>query len=137
MPWPRSPPRRTDYSSCGTHPCGEGRRGHAGGHVDRQEVELLAIGAGPANLALGVAIEELASEELSDRALIVEQHDDIVWQRGMLLPWTLSQVSFLKDLVTRRNPRSRYSFVNYLHSIGRLDAFINLGSFLPYRTEIS
>lgn len=105
--------------------------------MDRQEVELLAIGAGPANLALGVAIEELASEELSDRALIVEQHDDIVWQRGMLLPWTLSQVSFLKDLVTRRNPRSRYSFVNYLHSIGRLDAFINLGSFLPYRTEIS
>lgn len=105
--------------------------------LDSQEVELLAIGAGPANLALAVTLEELAPEELSTRSLIIEQHDDVAWQRGMLLPWTLCQVSFLKDLVTRRNPRSRFSFVNYLHSTGRLDAFINLGSVLPYRSEIS
>jgi L-ornithine N5-oxygenase len=105
--------------------------------LDRQEVEVLAIGAGPANLALAIALEELAPDELCASTLIVEQHDDIVWQRGMLMPWVLSQVSFLKDLVTRRNPRSGYSFINYLHSVGRLDQFINLGSFLPYRTEIS
>ncbi|MFF8608275.1 lysine N(6)-hydroxylase/L-ornithine N(5)-oxygenase family protein [Streptomyces sp. NPDC015346] len=102
-----------------------------------QEVELLAIGAGPANLALGIAMEELAPKELAAGTLIIEQHEDIVWQRGMLLPWTQSQVSFLKDLVTLRNPRSEYSFVNYLHSIGRLDDFINLGTFTPYRSEIS
>ncbi|WNV88336.1 SidA/IucD/PvdA family monooxygenase [Umezawaea sp. Da 62-37] len=105
--------------------------------MDHQEVELLAIGAGPANLALAVALEELAPDELSTRTLIVEQHDDVAWQRGMLLPWSQSQVSFLKDLVTLRNPRSRYSFVNYLHSIDRLDEFINLGSATPYRLEIS
>ncbi|WP_327594177.1 lysine N(6)-hydroxylase/L-ornithine N(5)-oxygenase family protein [Streptomyces chartreusis] len=102
-----------------------------------QEVEVLAIGAGPANLALGIALEELAPKELAAGTLIIEQHDDTVWQRGMLLPWTQSQVSFLKDLVTLRNPRSEYSFVNYLHSIGRLDEFINLGTFTPYRSEIS
>lgn len=102
-----------------------------------QEVEVLAIGAGPANLALGIALEELAPKELAAGTLIIEQHDDTVWQRGMLLPWTQSQVSFLKDLVTLRNPRSEFSFVNYLHSIGRLDEFINLGTFTPYRSEIS
>jgi L-ornithine N5-oxygenase len=102
-----------------------------------QEVELLAIGAGPSNLALAVAVEELAPAELARNTLIVEQRDDVVWQRGMLMPWTQSQVSFLKDLVTLRNPRSAYSFVNFLHATGRLDQFINLGCFTPYRMEIS
>lgn len=102
-----------------------------------QEVELLAIGAGPSGLALGVAVEELARTELARDTLIVEQQDDVVWQRGMLLPWAQSQVSFLKDLVTLRNPRSAFTFVNYLHSVGRLDQFVNLGSFTPYRMEIS
>lgn len=105
--------------------------------VRHQEVELLAIGAGPSNLALACAVEELAGPELAQDTLIVEQRDDVAWQRGMLLPWTQSQVSFLKDLVTLRNPRSAYSFVNYLHSVGRLDQFINLGSFSAYRMEIS
>src|SRR5262245_58065657 len=103
--------------------------------MECQEVEILGIGAGPANLAMAVAVEELAGPELAGETLIIEQHDDIVWQRGMLLPWTQSQVSFLKDLVTLRNPRSEFSFVNYLHAIGRLDEFINLGSFTPYRVE--
>jgi L-ornithine N5-oxygenase len=105
--------------------------------LDNHEVELLAIGAGPANLALAVALEELAPNELSTSSLIVEQHQDVAWQRGMLLPWSQSQVSFLKDLVTLRNPRSRFSFLAYLHSVGRLDQFVNLGSFTPYRQEIS
>jgi L-ornithine N5-oxygenase len=105
--------------------------------VKRQHVGLLAVGAGPANLALAVALEELAPAQISQDALILEQHDDILWQRGMLLPGTQAQVSFLKDLVTLRNPRSRFTFLNYLHSAGRLDEFINLSSFTPYRQEIS
>ncbi|MEU4832211.1 SidA/IucD/PvdA family monooxygenase [Streptosporangium sp. NPDC023615] len=104
--------------------------------MKHQEVELLALGAGPSNLALAVALEELAPE-LATRTLIIEQHENVVWQRGMLLPWTQSQVSFLKDLVTLRNPQSRFSFVNHLHSVGRLSEFVNLGSFTPYRMEIS
>lgn len=104
--------------------------------MDSQEVEILAIGAGPANLALAVALEELAPD-LASSTLIVEQHETVLWQRGMLLPWSQSQVSFLKDLVTLRNPRSQYSFISYLHSVGRLNEFINMGSFTPYRLEIS
>lgn len=104
--------------------------------MQHQDVELLAIGAGPANLSLAVALEELAPE-VAARSVIIESHENVVWQRGMLLPWSQSQVSFLKDLVTLRNPRSAFSFVNYLHAVGRLDQFINLGSFTPYRIEIS
>jgi len=77
-----------------------------GNTLERQEVEVLAIGAGPANLALGVALEELAPD-MARETVIIEQHDTVVWQRGLLLPWSQSQVSFLKDLVTRRNPRSQ------------------------------
>jgi L-ornithine N5-oxygenase len=100
-------------------------------------VEVLALGAGPANLALAVAMEELAAEELAADTFIAEAHGSVAWQRGMLLPWTQSQVSFLKDLVTLRNPRSKFSFINFLHSTGRLDEFVNLGTFTPYRQEIS
>lgn len=107
-----------------------------GNTLDRQEVEILAIGAGPANLALAVALEELAPD-LAQSTLIIEQHETVLWQRGMLLPWSQSQVSFLKDLVTLRNPHSQFSFISYLHASGRLNDFINLGSFTPYRLEIS
>ncbi|MFJ1755059.1 lysine N(6)-hydroxylase/L-ornithine N(5)-oxygenase family protein [Kitasatospora sp. NPDC088134] len=105
--------------------------------MEHQDVEVLAVGAGPSNLALGVALEELAPEELAGDTLLVEQGDCVAWQRGMLLPWSQSQVSFIKDFVTLRNPRSRFSFLNYLHENDRLDDFVNLGTFTPYRSEIS
>ena len=54
-----------------------------------------------------------------------------------MLPFARSQVSFIKDLVTLRNPRSRFSFLNFLHDRGRLDEFVNLGTFNPYRKDIS
>jgi L-ornithine N5-oxygenase len=105
--------------------------------VSHQEVEILAIGAGPANLALAVAVEELAPAEIASNTLVIERCESVAWQRGMLLPWAKSQVSFLKDLVTRRNPQSRFTFVNYLHSVGRLDDFINMDSCTPFRLELS
>lgn len=105
--------------------------------MTHQDVEVLAVGAGPSNLAFAVAVEETAPDDLAGRTLLIERDDSIAWQRGMLLPDAQSQVSFLKDLVTLRNPRSRFSFVNFLHSVGRLDEFVNLGSFVPYRMEIS
>ncbi|HEY2579367.1 MAG TPA: SidA/IucD/PvdA family monooxygenase [Streptosporangiaceae bacterium] len=101
-----------------------------------REVELLAVGAGPSNLALAVALEELAPG-LAENSLMIEREAAIEWQPGLLLPWAKSQVAFLKDLVTLRNPQSEFSFLNYLYSVGRLDDFINMASFEPYRAEIS
>jgi L-ornithine N5-oxygenase len=105
--------------------------------MTNREVELLAVGGGPANLALAVAIEELGIDGLAENSLVIERGHTVEWQRGLLLPWTKSQVAFAKDLVTLRNPRSRFTFLNYLRSVGRLDDFINMGSFTPYRVEIS
>jgi L-ornithine N5-monooxygenase len=104
--------------------------------MSTREVELLAVGAGPSNLGLAVALEELAPG-LADNTLIIDRNPVIEWQSGLLLPWAKSQVSFLKDLVTLRNPRSRFTFLNFLRSTGRLDDFINLGHQSPYRLEIS
>lgn len=45
------------------------------------------------------------------------------------------QISSLKDLATPSEPRSRFTFLNYLFEKGRLNQFINLGTFLPTRAE--
>ncbi|BCJ51444.1 L-ornithine N(5)-monooxygenase [Actinoplanes sp. NBRC 14428] len=101
------------------------------------DVDIAMIGAGPSNLALAVALEECGSPELAAGARILERHDDVKWQRNLLLPWTRSQVSYVKDLVTLRNPRSRFSFLNFLHERGELDEFVNLGTFNPFRWQLS
>jgi L-ornithine N5-monooxygenase len=104
--------------------------------MTNREVELLAVGGGPSNLGLAVALEELAPD-LAENSLVIDRCQTLEWQRGMLLPWAKSQVSFLKDLVTQRNPCSRFTFLNYAHATGRLDDFVNMSTFTPYRIEIS
>jgi L-ornithine N5-oxygenase len=101
-----------------------------------RDVELLAVGAGPSNLALAVALEELAPGLARD-SLIIDRDQEISWQRSMLMPEVQSNTTFLKDLVTMRNPRSKFTFLNYLHSVGLLNHFVNMGSFVPYRSEVA
>ena len=74
----------------------------------------------------------------SDRRLaapFVEQQAAFGWHRGMLLEGATMQVSFLKDLVTMRDPTSPRSFLNYLQGQGRLADFINNKSLFPSRVE--
>ncbi|MFI5778991.1 lysine N(6)-hydroxylase/L-ornithine N(5)-oxygenase family protein [Nocardia sp. NPDC051570] len=101
-------------------------------------VDIAGIGFGPSNLALAIAIEEhnrdvAPTRRLTARFIEAKPHFD--WHPGMLLPGAMMQISFLKDLVTQRNVRSRYSFLNYLTEHGRLTDFINLQSFRPTRLE--
>jgi lysine/ornithine N-monooxygenase len=84
----------------------------------RKEVfDVIGVGFGPANLALAIAFEELAPG-LSVRFL--EACSDPVWQGEMLLDGANIQNNPIRDLVTLRNPRSRYTFINYLFEEGRL-----------------
>ncbi len=53
----------------------------------------------------------------------------------MLIDDATMQVSFLKDLVTLRNPTSEFSFLCYLQSRGRLIDFVNHKNFFPLRME--
>jgi L-ornithine N5-monooxygenase len=94
--------------------------------------EVLGVGFGPANLALAIALSEAGG---GGTARFVERQHGVSWHDGMLIEGTTMQVSFLKDLVTLRNPRSRLTFLNYLHERGRLVDFINAKTFFPLRVE--
>src|SRR5260370_27937950 len=72
--------------------------------IDR-EVELLAVGAGPSNLALAVALEELAPD-LAANSLIIESAAAVERQPGLLLHMAERQASFLHDLPTQPNPQT-------------------------------
>lgn len=100
--------------------------------------DLIGIGFGPSNIALAIALQE---ERQAGRrhvdALFLEKQAGFAWHPGMLLDHAHMQISYLKDLATLRNPRSRYTFVNYLHEHGRLPDFINLKTFFPSRREFS
>ncbi|MFC7342281.1 lysine N(6)-hydroxylase/L-ornithine N(5)-oxygenase family protein [Saccharopolyspora griseoalba] len=100
--------------------------------------DVLGIGFGPSNLALAIAVEEhnrtaSAAEELD--AVFFERQETFGWHRGMLIEGTTMQVSYLKDLVTMRNPASDFSFLSYLHDKGRLTDFINHKTLFPTRVE--
>ncbi|MER6394151.1 SidA/IucD/PvdA family monooxygenase [Streptomyces sp. NPDC001523] len=100
--------------------------------------DLVGIGFGPANLALAIAVKEHNDQRTPGdaiRASFVERQDDFDWHRGMLLEGATMQVSFLKDLVTLRNPGSAFSFVHYLQDRGRLVDFVNHKTFFPTRIE--
>ena len=68
-------------------------------------------------------------------AEFIEVKPEFGWHTGMLIPGTTMQISFLKDLVTQRNPQSEFTFLNYLTERGRLTEFINYKTFFPTRLE--
>jgi L-ornithine N5-oxygenase len=100
--------------------------------------DVLGIGFGPSNLALAIAIEEhnaeLPAGERID-ALFLERQPRFGWHRGMLIDDATMQVSFLKDLVTLRNPSSDFSFLCFLRERGRLIDFLNQKTLFPLRVE--
>ena len=102
--------------------------------------DLVCVGFGPASLAIVVAM----ADALDSGSIVAGRKPDIccmerqaefAWHAGMLLPGTKMQISFIKDLATLRNPRSKFTFLNYLRCHNRLVQFSNLGTFLPSRTE--
>jgi L-ornithine N5-monooxygenase len=100
--------------------------------------ELIGIGFGPSNIALALALEEqFGRAGMSSRVQFFERQNSSAWHPGMMVPRAFMQVPFLKDLVTLRNPKSPYTFLNYLKARGRLDEFVNLRTFFPSRQEFA
>ncbi|SOJ56588.1 L-ornithine N(5)-monooxygenase [Mycobacterium simulans] len=95
-----------------------------------ERTDLLGIGFGPSNLALAIALDER-----SMHAVFAETQPRFSWHRGMLLPSARMQVPFLKDLVTLRNPKSDFTFVNYLSECDRIVEFIGRHTLFPSRVE--
>ncbi|WP_018348684.1 lysine N(6)-hydroxylase/L-ornithine N(5)-oxygenase family protein [Longispora albida] len=116
------------------------RAGFAATQSHRGEMmfDLVGAGFGPSNLALAVALTEHNAHAEPDETVIghfLERQAQFGWHRGMLIDDATMQVSFLKDLVTLRNPSSEFSFLCYLQSKGRLVDFINHKSLFPLRVE--
>ena len=89
-----------------------------------EERDLVAVGAGPANLslaALTAAARERGHASLSSAFL--ERNTWVRWHSGQMFPGTLMQTEFYRDLVTPIDPTSRFTFLNYLKSQGRIDQF--------------
>lgn len=103
--------------------------------------DIVCIGFGPAALAIAVALNDaIAAKDPSLRTLrpkvrFIERQPSYQWHPGMLLEDSKMQITFMKDLATLRNPRSHFTFVNYLHNQQRLVQFTNLGTMLPKRLE--
>ncbi|MFJ7071659.1 lysine N(6)-hydroxylase/L-ornithine N(5)-oxygenase family protein [Streptomyces sp. NPDC098781] len=100
--------------------------------------DVLGIGFGPSNLALAIALHEhgaTPAEGAGLRAGFLERQPRFGWHRGMLIDDATMQVSFLKDLVTMRDPASDFSFLCYLRDRGRLVDFLNQKTLFPLRIE--
>ena len=113
----------------------ESRNGNSatnGMETSRDTYDLVCVGFGPASLAIAVALHD---KRTPARVLYLERQPDFRWHAGMLLPDARMQISFLKDLATLRDPRSHFTFLNYLKCQNRLVAFTNLSTFLPLREE--
>ncbi|GAA0452887.1 lysine N(6)-hydroxylase/L-ornithine N(5)-oxygenase family protein [Streptomyces sp. NPDC046215] len=100
--------------------------------------DLIGIGFGPSNVAMAIALSEHnagVDRQHAVTAHFLERQPSFGWHRGMLIDDATMQVSFLKDLVTLRNPTSEFSFLCYLQSKGRLVDFINQKNLFPLRIE--
>jgi L-ornithine N5-oxygenase len=96
--------------------------------MSEETFELLGVGFGPAGIALATAIEDWREAEGHSpsehpKVKFFERRHDSGWQSALLLPGTDINHHFLRDVATPRNPRSRFTFTNYLKEKGRLFSF--------------
>ncbi len=94
------------------------------------DVDVLGIGFGPAAISFGCVIEDLVEERGSNpvgSVLFLEKAEETAWHPELILPNTDINHHVFRDLVTPRNPRSRFSFAMYLKEKGRLHRFGLLG----------
>lgn len=95
--------------------------------------DLVAVGFGPSGIALAAAIEDHDDAHPEARpldAVYLERQADSAWQPNQVLPGTDIQHHFLRDLATPRDPRSRFSFPNFLLQSGRFYPFTLLGGYV-------
>jgi len=105
--------------------------------------DVVCIGFGPASLAIAVALHDATKQtgkqppqlRTQPKVAFLEKQETFAWHAGMQIPGAKMQISFIKDMATMRNPRSEFTFLNYLHENDRLVQFTNLSTFLPRRIE--
>ncbi len=100
--------------------------------MKRKKYDVIGIGFGPSNIAVACAMEE---SDFNHEVIFLEAKKEALWQENMLFDDSDIQNHPLRDLVTPRNPRSKYSFTNFLFEQNRLFEFLNTGMIFPFREE--
>ncbi len=93
--------------------------------------DIIGIGIGPFNLGLAALLEPV--ESIS--ALFLDQAEGFDWHPGLMLDNATLQVPFMADLVTMADPKSKYSFLNFLKETDRLYKFYIREDFFILRKE--
>jgi lysine N6-hydroxylase len=93
--------------------------------------DFIAVGLGPFNLGLACLTDPV--DDLD--GLFLERRSSFDWHPGQLLEDATLQTPFMADLVTLADPTSRFSFLNYLKSQGRLYNFYIRENFFLLRSE--
>jgi L-ornithine N5-oxygenase len=96
---------------------------------DSLPLSLAGIGFGPQGVALAAAIEDMGErlgESFADRVAFFEKVPGPGWQTGMLFRNADIQHHYLRDLATPRDPRSRFTFANFLKERDRIFEFGSL-----------
>ncbi|KAF2865951.1 L-ornithine 5-monooxygenase (L-ornithine N(5)-oxygenase) [Massariosphaeria phaeospora] len=120
-------------------------RSHLRYTPDDELYDLVCVGFGPASLGIAVALHDTLESRgppidvpglnRSPKVVFLEKQHQFHWHAGMLLPGAKMQITFMKDMASMRNPRSEFTFINYLFKNDRLAEFANLNTFLPQRVE--
>jgi L-ornithine N5-oxygenase len=92
--------------------------------------DLVVVGFGSTALSLATV---LADSETSLKVLFLESKATFNWAPASVLPENATRTSFLRDLITTRNPRSEFTFVNYLFESEQLVQFVNSSHMAPTR----
>ncbi|MEP2781120.1 MAG: SidA/IucD/PvdA family monooxygenase [Pseudoruegeria sp.] len=102
-------------------------------------LDVVGIGFGPANIALAALFDE---EGVYSNHQFVERTAEPTWQKEMLFDNALDIHSNIqniphRDLATLRSPRSKYTFMNYLHEKGILLRHLNMDLLMPMRPDFA
>ncbi|KAI4846044.1 hypothetical protein E4T44_05278 [Aureobasidium sp. EXF-8845] len=92
--------------------------------------DLVVVGFGSTALSLATA---LADSDTTLKVLFLESKAAFDWAPASVLPENATRTSFLRDLITTRNPRSEFTFVNYLFESEQLVQFVNSSHMAPTR----
>ena len=93
--------------------------------------DIIGIGLGPSNLGLAALLKEVPYID----GLFFEEKETFSWHPGLLLEETTLQVPFMADLVTMANPKSEFTYLNYLKTTGKLYLFFSYNEFTIPRLE--
>jgi L-ornithine N5-oxygenase len=96
---------------------------------DTGPLDLAGLGFGPQGVAVAAAIADRAERfgaGLADRVAFFEKASGPGWQTGMLFRNADIQHHYLRDLATPRDPRSRFTFANFLKERDRIFEFGSL-----------